>query len=107
MKLQDLSDRQCLSLSGTHRTVSAPRVEEPYTYGPLESPLPAGPSDQGCGVDRVFIGVDFDSGVCVLTRALLGLWIFHRLLGGRLNAPPPMISAPGRRRERQKAAFES
>ena len=25
-----------------------------------------------------------------LTRALLGLWIFHRLLGGggRLNAPP-------------------
>ena len=25
-----------------------------------------------------------------LTRALLGLWIFHRLLGGgRLNAPPP------------------
>ena len=25
-----------------------------------------------------------------LTRALLGLWISHRLLGGgRLNAPPP------------------
>ena len=44
-----------------------------------------------------------------LTRALLGLWIFHRLLGGggRLNAPPPMISAPGRRREKQKAAFQS
>ena len=42
-----------------------------------------------------------------LTRALLGLWIFHRLLGGgRLNAPP-MISAPGRRREKRKAAFES
>ena len=42
-----------------------------------------------------------------LTRALLGLWIFHRLLGGgRLNAPP-MISAPGHRREKQKAAFES
>ena len=47
----------------------------------------------------------------LLTRALLGLWIFHRLLGGgggRLNAPPPpMISAPGRRREKRKAAFES
>ena len=45
-----------------------------------------------------------------LTRALLGLWISHRLLGGgggRLNAPPPMISAPGRRREKRKAAFES
>ena len=43
-----------------------------------------------------------------LTRALLGLWIFHRLLGGggRLNAPP-MISTPGRRREKRKAAFES
>ena len=44
-----------------------------------------------------------------LTRALLGLWISHRLLGGgggRLNAPP-MISAPGRRREKRKAAFES
>ena len=42
------------------------------------------------------------------TRALLGLWIFHRLLGGggRLNATP-MISAPGRRREKRKAAFES
>ena len=35
-------------------------------------------------------------------------WIFHRLLGGHLNAPPPpMISAPGRRREKRKAAFES
>ena len=45
----------------------------------------------------------------VLTRALLGLWISHRLLGGggRLHAPPPMISAPGRRREKRKAAFES
>ena len=45
--------------------------------------------------------------VC-LTRALLGLWIFHRLLGGgAFERPPPMISAPGRRREKQKAAFES
>ena len=43
-----------------------------------------------------------------LIRALLGLWIFHRLLGGggRLNAPP-MISAPGCRREKRKVAFES
>ena len=47
--------------------------------------------------------------LCIaLARALLGLWISHRLLGGggRLNAPP-MISAPGRRREKRKAAFES
>ena len=44
----------------------------------------------------------------VLTRALLGLWIFHRLLGGGgVWTPPPMISAPGRRREKRKAAFES
>ena len=44
-----------------------------------------------------------------LTRALLGLWIFHRLLGGGggVWTPPPMISAPGRRREKGKAAFES
>ena len=43
-----------------------------------------------------------------LTRALLGLWIFHRLLGGGgVWTPPPMISAPGRRREKRKAAFES
>ena len=35
-----------------------------------------------------------------LTRALLGLWISHRLLGGGGGAfeRPPMISAPGRRR---------
>ena len=45
-----------------------------------------------------------------LTRALLGLWISHRLLGGGggvWTPPPPMISAPGRRREKPKAAFES
>ena len=43
-----------------------------------------------------------------LTRALLGLWIFHRLLGGgAFERPPPMISAPGRCREKRKAAFES
>ena len=44
-----------------------------------------------------------------LTRALLGLWISHRLLGGGggVWTPPPMISAPGRRREKRKAAFES
>ena len=41
-----------------------------------------------------------------LTRALLGLWIFHRLLGGAFERPP-MISAPGRRREKRKTAFES
>ena len=47
----------------------------------------------------------------LLTRALLGLWIFHRLLGGGGGGSaferPPMISAPGRRREKRKAAFES
>ena len=43
-----------------------------------------------------------------LTRALLGLWISHRLLGGGgVWTPPPMISAPGRRKEKRKAAFES
>ena len=49
-----------------------------------------------------------------LTRALLGLWISHRLLGGGGRSwggaafeRPPMISAPGRRREKRKAAFES
>ena len=42
-----------------------------------------------------------------LTRALLGLWIFHRLLGGGAFERPPMISAPGRHIEKQKAAFES
>ena len=42
-----------------------------------------------------------------LTRDLLGLWIFHRLLGGGAFERPPMISAPGRRREKRKAAFES
>ena len=42
-----------------------------------------------------------------LTRALLDLWISHRLLGGAFERPPPMISAPGRRREKRKAAFES
>ena len=47
-------------------------------------------------------------GIVPLTRALLGLWIFHRLLGGGgvWTPPPPMISAPGRRREKRKAAFE-
>ena len=30
---------------------------------------------------------------CALTRALLGLWIFHDLLGGGcLNTPPPRLS---------------
>ena len=45
-----------------------------------------------------------------LTRALLGLWIFHRLLGGGGGGgvwTPPVISAPGRRIEKRKAAFES
>ena len=35
-----------------------------------------------------------------LTCTLLGLWIFHRLLGGVWT--PPMISAPGRRRKNKK-----
>ena len=42
-----------------------------------------------------------------LARALLGLWIFHHLLGGGAFERPPMISAPGCRREKRKAAFES
>ena len=49
------------------------------------------------------------SSVHMLTRALLGLWIFHRLLGGggAFERPPHDRSAPGRRREKRKAAFES
>ena len=42
---------------------------------------------------------------CTLTRALLGLWIFHHLLGGVWT--PPSISAPGHRRTKRKTAFES
>ena len=40
-----------------------------------------------------------------LTRALLGLWIFHHLLGGVWT--PPSISAPTHRRAIRKTAFES
>ena len=64
----------------------------------------------GGGIDRintVILQGTYEHLLPHLTRALLGLWISHRLLGGRLNAPPPMISAPGRRREKRKAAFES
>ena len=42
-----------------------------------------------------------------LTRALLGLWISTACWGGGAFERPPMISAPGRRREKRKAAFES
>ena len=39
-----------------------------------------------------------------LTRALLGLRIFHRQLGGGVwTPPPPMISAPGRRRKKNES----
>ena len=48
-----------------------------------------------------------------LTRALLGLWIFHRLLGGggRLNAPPPwsrlLVAVEKNQRQRSKAREKS
>ena len=44
----------------------------------------------------------------MLTRALMGLWIFHHLLGGGgcLNTPPS-ISAPAHRRTKRKTVFES
>ena len=67
---------------------------------------------------RVYFGEEIEKGAWLfggkqistraLTPALLGLWIFHRLLGGGgAFERPPMISAPGRRREKRKAAFES
>ena len=48
----------------------------------------------------------------ILTRALLGLWIFHRLLGGgRLNAPPPwsrlLVAVEKNQRQRSKAREKS
>ena len=47
----------------------------------------------------------------VLTRALLGLWIFHRLLGGeRLNAPPwsrLLVAVEKNKRQRSKAREKS
>ena len=51
--------------------------------------------------------------VCPLTRALLGLWIFHRLLGGgggRLNAPPwsrLLVAVEKNERQRSKAREKS
>ena len=49
-----------------------------------------------------------------LTRALLGLWIFHRLLGGgggRLNALPPwsrlLVAVEKNERQRSKARDKS
>ena len=47
-----------------------------------------------------------------LTRALLGLWIFHRLLGGggRLNAPPwsrLLVAVEKNERQRSKAREKS
>ena len=42
-----------------------------------------------------------------LTRALMGLWIFHHLMGGGLRTPPPSNSAPRKRRDKRKIAFES
>ena len=51
---------------------------------------------------------------CALTRALLGLWISHRLLGGgrRLNAPPPpwsrlLVAVEKNERQRAKAREKS
>ena len=48
----------------------------------------------------------------VFTRALLGLWIFHRLLGGggRLNAPPRsrlLVAVEKNERQRSKARKKS
>ena len=47
----------------------------------------------------------------LLTRALLGLWIFHRLLGGgRLNAPPwsrLLVAVEKNERQRSKAREKS
>ena len=42
-----------------------------------------------------------------LTRALLGLWIFHRLLGGSLKAPPPWSRLLVAVEKKRKATFES
>ena len=40
----------------------------------------------------------------ILTRALLGLWIFHHLLGGGVfEHPPPPISAPAHRRTKRRS----
>ena len=53
-----------------------------------------------------------DPDVRSLTRALLGLWISHRLLGGgRLNAPPPwsrlLVAVEKNERQRSKAREKS
>ena len=53
------------------------------------------------------------SALSVLARALLGLWIFHRLLGGgggRLNAPPwsrLLVAVEKNERQRSKAREKS
>ena len=41
----------------------------------------------------------------LLTRGLMGLWIFHHLMGG--VETPPSNSAPRRRSEKPKNGFES
>ena len=44
-----------------------------------------------------------------ISRALMGLWIFHDLLGGGGGGvwTPPSISTPAHRRTKRKTAFES
>ena len=46
-----------------------------------------------------------------LTRALLGLWIFHRLLGGAFERPPPwsrlLVAVEKNERQRSKAREKS
>ena len=67
---------------------------------------------------RHFWTIDLNSSVTgwprTLTRALLGLWISHRLLGGgggRLNAPPPwsrlLVAVEKNERQRSKAREKS
>ena len=52
-------------------------------------------------------GTKLKNRCCPLTRALLGLWIFHARLGGGLLRTPPSISAPMGRIETIKKTFES
>ena len=43
---------------------------------------------------------------CLLTRAVLVVWIFHGVLGGGGFLQPPSNSAPVLRSETRQAAFE-
>ena len=45
--------------------------------------------------------------ITVLTRALMGLQIFHALMRGVIYAPPPPNSAPRASSEKRKRAIES